>query len=295
MNPNLFIVGAPKCGTTAWVEYLRSHPGIFFARVKEPHHFARDFPHWCFIRERDDYLALFEGSGAAPIVGEGSVRYLYSQAAAEEIHRFNPDARILIFLRRQEDFLPSLHNQQLYNRDESIESFEQVWHLSGHRPADTIPANCREPRFLDYKAMGRFHEQVERYYALFPPAQIKVVTFDSWIGDPRPTYIDILRFLGVEDDGRTDFPPVNEAKHHRSRLVASLTQNPAPWVRAASRALTRLTGRQMGLLSRLRAINRGRGYRAWGRVDPVLKAEIRDYYAAENRLLAARIDDGARA
>ena len=25
-GPNLFIVGAPKCGTTAWVEYLRTHP-----------------------------------------------------------------------------------------------------------------------------------------------------------------------------------------------------------------------------------------------------------------------------
>lgn len=41
MKPNLFIVGAAKCGTTAWVNYLASHPDIFFAKVKEPHHLPR--------------------------------------------------------------------------------------------------------------------------------------------------------------------------------------------------------------------------------------------------------------
>ena len=43
-RPNLFIVGAPKCGTTAWVEYLRTHPDIFFPEIKEPHYFATDLP-----------------------------------------------------------------------------------------------------------------------------------------------------------------------------------------------------------------------------------------------------------
>jgi len=33
-RPNLFIVGAPKCGTTAWVEYLRTHPDIFFPEIR---------------------------------------------------------------------------------------------------------------------------------------------------------------------------------------------------------------------------------------------------------------------
>lgn len=289
MQPNLFIVGAPKCGTTAWVEYLRSHPDIFFSRVKEPHHFARDFGKWCFIRDRDAYLALFEDAGDAKIVGEGSVRYLYSRVAAQEIHKFNPDAKILIFLRSQEDFLPSLHNQQLYNRDEAIESFEQVWQLSGQRSADSIPSNCREPSFLDYKAMGRFNEQVDRYFAVFPTEQIKLIAFRDWIADPRPIYLEILDFLGLKDDGRTQFPPVNEAKHHRSRLVASLTQNPAPWIRRTSILLTRLAGRQMGLLTRLRAINRGAGYRVQQRLDPGLKEEIRRYYEAENRLLLPRL------
>lgn len=291
MIPNLFIVGAPKCGTTAWVEYLRSHPRIFFCNVKEPHHFSQDFPKWLWFPQREEYLALFKDSGDAPVIGEASVRYLYSRVAAQEIHKFNPDAKILIFLRNQEDFLPSVHNQQLYNRDESIENFELAWRLSGKRPAHTLPSCCREPSFLDYAAMGRFHEQVERYFAVFPAEQICVITFRDWIAQPRRTYLDILRFLGLADDGRVDFPPVNEAKHHKSKLLASLTQNPASWIRRTSLLLTRLAGRELGLLTRLRRVNRSTGYRL--QVDPALKEEIRRYYEADNRLLLSRISSHA--
>lgn len=291
MKPNLFIVGAPKCGTTAWVDYLGSHPDIFFCKVKEPHHFSHDFPKWRWFPVREEYLALFRDSGDAPVVGEGSVRYLYSSVAAREIHNFNPDAKILIFLRNQEDFLPSVHNQQLYNRDESIENFELAWRLSGKRTADTLPACCREPSFLDYAAMGRFHEQIERYFDVFPAEQIRVIAFRDWITDPRHTYLDILRFLGLEDDGRIDFPPVNEAKHHKSKRLASLTQNPAPWVRRTSSLLTRLAGREVGLLTRLRRANRNMGYRL--EADPSLKDEIRRYYESDNRLLSTRITSRA--
>ena len=286
MKPNFFIVGAPKCGTTAWVEYLRSHPGIFISHAKEPHHFSRDFPKWNFVPRLEDYLALFQDSGDAQAVGEGSVRYLYSKAAAREIHAFNPDARILIFLRDQQDFLPSLHHQQLYNGDENMEDFEKAWRLSGQRPACTIASGCREPSFLDYAAMGRFYEQVERYFAVFQPKQIRLIAFQDWVGDPRKTYCEILEFLGLEDDGRSSFPRINEAKYHKSKLMASLTQIPPAWVRKSSAMLTQLTGKQLGILARLREINRGSGYRT--SVTPELKEEIRRYYEADNARLLAR-------
>ena len=288
MKPNLFIVGAPKCGTSAWVEYLGSHPDIFFSPAKEPHHFSHDFPDWCWARTREEYLALFAGSGDAPVVGEASVRYLYSKVAATEIHRFNPDSKILVFLRDQEDFLPSLHNQQLYNRDESIEDFERAWLLSGKRTKDTISASCREPRFLDYEAMGRFQEQVERYFALFPADQVRVLHYRDWVASPREAYLGILEFLGLTDDGRTEFPPVHQARHHRSRLLATLTQNPPAWALRASAVAKWLLGKsQLGLAARLRRINRAEGYRAT--ISPALKQEIRRHYQAENRLLDHRI------
>ena len=60
---NLFIVGVPKCGTTAWVEYLRTHPDIFFPDSKEDCYFATDLPNFRFIHTEADYAKLFEGTG----------------------------------------------------------------------------------------------------------------------------------------------------------------------------------------------------------------------------------------
>ena len=41
--PDFFIIGAPKCGTTALYSYLDVHPATFMSPVKEPHHFTVDF------------------------------------------------------------------------------------------------------------------------------------------------------------------------------------------------------------------------------------------------------------
>ena len=40
--PDFFIVGHPKCGTTALYEMLRRHPQIYMPDLKEPRFFAPD-------------------------------------------------------------------------------------------------------------------------------------------------------------------------------------------------------------------------------------------------------------
>src|SRR5689334_3497502 len=106
--PNLFIVGAPKCGTTAWVEYLRTHPDIFFPAVKDHCYFAFDLPNLRLTSNEADYAQLFADGGDAKIIGEASAMYLFSKDAARAIRAHNPGAKILIFLREQENYLPSL-------------------------------------------------------------------------------------------------------------------------------------------------------------------------------------------
>ena len=121
MKPTFFIIGAPKCGTTAWVRYLRTHPGIFFADMKEPTHFATDLPGIRWVPTLAEYESLFDRGFGAPVVAEASAMYLYSADAADAIRRYNPDAKILIFLRSQDDFLQSYHHQLLFRFAETIE------------------------------------------------------------------------------------------------------------------------------------------------------------------------------
>jgi hypothetical protein len=41
-NPNLFIVGAAKAGTTSLYQYLSQHPAVYMCPIKEPNFFAKD-------------------------------------------------------------------------------------------------------------------------------------------------------------------------------------------------------------------------------------------------------------
>ena len=69
-KPDFFIVGAPRCGTTAMQAYLQQHPLIYMPPEKETHHFATDLigPDDRF-RSRQTYLRLFEGAREDQIAG----------------------------------------------------------------------------------------------------------------------------------------------------------------------------------------------------------------------------------
>lgn len=288
MKPTLFIVGAPKCGTTAWVHYLRSHPDIYFSPVKEPHYFCTDLLGFRFVTDHDRYLRLFSRSGKRKISAEASVMYLYSQSAAEEIAKFSPNAKIIIFLRDQEDFLPSLHHQYLYDFRESIDDFSQAWKLSGQRAANTIPDSCREPKLLDYEAIGRFSVQIERYFKHFPRENIRVFHFNDWIKNPRAAYLEIMRLLELDDDGRTSFPRVNEAKSHKNATLARLIVQPPKFAKKLVSLLKSITGRtSLGIAARATELMAVSGYRS--SVDPQVKDEIRRHYEEDNRLVERRL------
>jgi len=102
-EPNFFIVGAAKAGTTSLWQYLRQHPDVFMPQTeltKEPTHFSDLTPPWASqFRDWDAYLKLFEPVQEQRAIGEASVAYLFSSDAAERIHARYPGARIIIALR----------------------------------------------------------------------------------------------------------------------------------------------------------------------------------------------------
>ena len=83
--PDFFIVGAPKCGTTALYEYLRQHPSLFLPFHKEPLFFGDDLTRRYGRLTTHEYLALFNEADEGQRIGEASAWYLYSESAAREI------------------------------------------------------------------------------------------------------------------------------------------------------------------------------------------------------------------
>ena len=105
-QPNLFIVGAAKAGTTSLWRALGEHPEVFMSPLKEPHFFSGVMPrrewaaHLPTVTTQAEYEHLFNAAGPARYLGDASTSYLWSGSrAAEAIWRHNPRARIIAVLR----------------------------------------------------------------------------------------------------------------------------------------------------------------------------------------------------
>jgi hypothetical protein len=214
-----FIVGAPRCGTTSLSKYLKAHPEVGFARIKEPHFFAqhdlRDLPAE-ELREtvRTQYLdRYFRGKEACPLLAEGSVTYLYFPEHMEPILRLWPRAKFIIGVRNPLQMIPSLHQRLIHNGDENQRSFRKAWALVPERRAGrSVPSRCADPRLLDYWEIGKLGTHVEKFLCAVGRERCFISVFDDLAEDPAEHYRRLLHFLGLSDDGRTDFAANREGK-----------------------------------------------------------------------------------
>jgi hypothetical protein len=238
-RPDFFIVGAPKCGTTALADYLASHPDIYMPR-KEMHFFGSDlhFGSQFYRRDCEAYLAEFNQWNGQARVGEASVWYLFSERAAEEIKAFSPEARIIILLREPVSMLYSLYYQFLFDGNDYLSSFEEALEAEEDRQMRRrIGRMTYLPQALAYRSTARFTEQVRRYFDIFGRKRVHVIIYDDLAADTAGTYRDTLEFLGVSS--HVD-PPGREAGGNtsvKSRFLRTILND--PMVRGTAIALRR--------------------------------------------------------
>lgn len=216
-EPNFFIVGAPKCGTTAMYSYLQQHPDIFMPKRKEPHYFGTGSVRLPIdITDRDEYLALFDDATDEKRIGEATVWYLFSKDTAQAIYEFNPDAKIIIMLRNPIEMVYALYHQVLYAGGETILSFESALDaVEDRRNGKRIPIIARRWHTLCYTDIVKFGEQVERYLQYFKRDQVHVILFDDFKADTAGEFRRTLEFLEVDADFEIPHHRVNPSKRIR--------------------------------------------------------------------------------
>jgi hypothetical protein len=272
-KPNFFIIGAPKCGTTALSNYLRTHPNLFFSEFKEPNYFNTDFTETFrvrygthrLLRSDADFLRLFErATEQHKAIGEGTVWYLCSQVAAKGIQAFNQKAKIIVMFRNPVDLAYSLHSQLLYSFNENVNDFEAAWRLQKRRQrGESIPRTCLDPKVLQYRDVCLLGSQLERLYRVFPRNQVLTISFDDFVGRTRELYEDVLAFLGLESNRMKYFPRINVRKSHRVRFINYWLVTRAPlWLRKATRTVkTRLGVNSLGIYRMVKKYNVDEGLR----------------------------------
>jgi len=258
-KPDLFIVGAPRSGTTALFEYLRDHPDIFMCPIKEPNYFSFDMNRPRAANSEEEYLRLFEGASEA-VVGEASVWYLYSKVAIPEIMRFNPRAKIIAIVRNPIDWYRSWHAHRFNRLQEDEPDLELAWRKQEARSnGRDIPQHCKEPELLQYREAALFGDQIERALHFVPADQLMIIVYDDFAADTRQVYENALSFLNLPYNGRTDFPIVHETKQYRSLKIAGGMMRPSLPVKVLFKAL-RLLRLETGTKQTIRAWNETPGY-----------------------------------
>lgn len=188
--PNLVVIGAMKCGTSALHRMLAAHPAISMAAVKEANFFIgaerssasrgtswRD-GQWC--RGLEWYSSLFDPS--FPVRGESSPGYTSPDhlQAAPRMRAVVPEARLVYLVRDPADRACSQFRHHVREKDEL-------------RPADEAlldPAS-------QYVLRSRYHARLRPYLDRFPREQILVVVQERLREQPTEELSRILRHVGL--------------------------------------------------------------------------------------------------
>jgi hypothetical protein len=287
-TPNLFIVGAPKSGTTALASYLNQHPAIFVAD-KELSFFGGDLVfrthnggQW-HISYRA-YLEWFSRHGDCRYRADRSVFYLYSSLAAGEIHDFDPDSRIIILLRNPVDQMHSQHGEMLFQGDEDIRDFGDALAAEADRRCGRrVPPGCQKLFGLLYRDIARYPEQVERYLSAFGHGGVCVVLYDDLVADAAGTYRRVLEFLEVDPGHVPAFDVVNANKVVRSARARDLLRHTPPALGRVGRMVVPNQYARAALRRRLHGLNTERRPRP--PVAPHLRLALQNEFEPDIRRL----------
>lgn len=289
-SPNFFIVGAPKCGTTALHAYCAQHPDVFMPARKEPRFFAPDLDSGSardskyFVRDVNEYLSLFASGSRRRLRGEATALYLFSNVAAQRIRAFRQDAKIVIMLRDPVELMYAFHSERLYNGNEHIVDFAEALQAErDRRRGQRISRRTVIPQALQYREVATLSTQIERFLAAFDRSAVFFIVFDDFVRDTAAVYRDLLRFLDLDATFTPEFRTHNGNKRVRSYAVRNLIKRPPEFLRNATRAILPTVVRQRIAkdIGRLNVHITPRPH-----MDPDLRRELRLEFASEVRRLS---------
>ena len=210
-TPNLFILGAGKCGTTTLYHILQRHPDVHVCDPKEPSFFCSPFQ---VIKNPIVYFNLFRSNRRYRV--DASHVYFSNPETAVLLRDLFPQARFLLILRHPKARAHSLyqHMRRALHSDgrplELIESFSEALAAEDERfISSDFATHCRQYfwNFM-YMRSSCYDVQLSRYLALFPRDHFMIITLAELQRQPAATIAEIARFLDLDAAGFDQAIPV---------------------------------------------------------------------------------------
>lgn len=212
--PNLFLVGAPKCGTTSLFDWFAQHEDVFCGYRKEPatlvgtreHPLPAAMPY-------DDYLEMYAARTNERYALDASTRYLAAPQAPANIAALADDPKIIMVLRSPVDAIYSMYFHYIVQEKESHDRFEDALRADDAAPTDAHAA--REP----YRETFTYVPQVTRYFETFGRENVRCILFDELKADDTAVLRDLCDWLDIR------YPGTGLAQSNTARAVRFKTLN----------------------------------------------------------------------
>ena len=206
MIKNIFLVGAPKCGTTKLADYFKYHPSINITNPKEVNYFSyndlisRDiyYDEW-LCSNFDDYKKSFQQKDTAIYACDSSVSYFDSQNAPHKIYEYDKNSKIIIILRD-----PIERAKSHFKMDSRLGYI--------YKTLDEILDDEASEEYNQTIGISLYYNKVKKYIDLFGTSNVYIISFEEFKKDNKKVIKDICNFLDIPlSDHHSDNSLVNNA------------------------------------------------------------------------------------
>lgn len=213
---NVFVVGAPKAGTTTLFQILAQSKEVILPLAKEPNYFCFDFHkrwetynktdaknikifpkiykpglyHSAITYNLEDYRKMFYFVDKRSTFIDFSTTYLSSITAPKMIYEYNPKAKIIMMIRD-----PLSRAWSHYNMDKAIGYHQKPFVECLEEEAAAIKNDRDYP--YSYIRDSNYRKSLERYLNLFERSQILLVDFPHFIKNQDLEIQNICKFISI--------------------------------------------------------------------------------------------------
>lgn len=194
--PNIYIIGAPKCGTTSLANWLSQHPCIYVPAVKEPNFLNKDHKMKNAYSEAE-YRALFSNRTERYAI-DASVLYCVSHDALNQISRDNSTKLVILCVREPLDCFLSLHAQQQLTLYETHSDPTVAWNKHKTKVENARKKGDIETAInLDYRKLTAMGDICEQVSSIISDDKLLIVNFDELTSNSNLTISKIENMLCI--------------------------------------------------------------------------------------------------
>lgn len=197
LQPNLFIPGAGKSGTSSMHQLLNFHPEICMSHVKEPHFWTN--LNYNNYTEADylEYSNLFISNPDATYLGESSTGYMVFPSFINRIkEKYKTEPKFIFVLRNPIDrcyshywWLKGMGSEKLDLKSAFLKDIDVE-----PTPEIQLP----EANYKCYYQYGLYAKWLKKFYGNFDSKNIKIITHESLKNNPLKTLNECFLFLNLE-------------------------------------------------------------------------------------------------